>query len=193
MKKRGKKRKCLYCQTLFTPDRYNDYHQQFCNGSDECKKVSHRAASQKIRDKHRNDIPWKEKENKRVKEWQKEHPDYWKTKKNAKIISSDSLLRDFAQAQNATSFPVLRDIVLYYSACLSGFIAHTGDWDEKLLLRDFIATVLNPLYDKGIALSSERNINLLKEEDYHDPEGNRKSRTPSAHAGGVRLGGSPPG
>lgn len=181
MKKRGKKRKCLYCQILFTPDRYNDHHQQFCNGNDECKKASHRAASQKNRDKHRNDISWKEKENERVKKWQKEHPDYWKRKKNAKIISSDLVLRDFAQAQKVTSFPVLRDIVLYYSACLSGFIAHTGDWDEKLLLRDFIATRMNRFYDKGIALSAERNINS-KEEDYHDPERNRKSGACETHA-----------
>lgn len=159
MKKRGKKRKCLYCQILFTPDRYNDHHQQYCNGNDECKKASHRAASRKYRDKRRDDTSWKEKENERVKKWQKEHPGYWITKKNAKIISRDSVLRDFAQAQKVTSFPVLRDIVVYYSACLSGFIAHTAGLDSELLLRDFIATVLNPLYDKGIALSAERNIN----------------------------------
>ena len=71
----------------------------------------------------------------------------------------DSLLRDMTQAQKVTSFPVLRDIVVYLHACLTGYIAHTTDWNEDLLLRDFIATLMNKFYDKGIDLSTERNIN----------------------------------
>lgn len=182
MKKRGKKRKCPYCKKTFTPDARNKHYQQYCCESDECKRESHRAASARYRQKHRDDQKKKEEECERVKKWQKEHPGYWKTKKNAKIISTDSLLRDIMQAQKVTTFPVLRDIVVYLSTCLSGYIAHTTDWNENLLLRDFIATRMNRFYDKGIALSSERNINSLKEEDYHDPEGNRRSRACETHA-----------
>ncbi len=182
MKKRGKKRKCPYCKNPFDPDVRNQHYQQYCCETNECKRESRRVASARYRQKHRNDKKKKEKECKRVKKWQREHPDYWKTKKKAKIISNDLLLRDIIQAQKVTSFPLLRDMTFYLYTCFSGYIAHTTDWNENLLLRDFIATRMNRFYDKGIALSTERNINSCKEEDYHDPERNRKSRTPEAHA-----------
>jgi len=182
MKNRGKKRKCPYCKTPFDPDARNKHYQQYCCETNECKRESHRVASARYRQKHRNDKKKKEAECERIKKWQREHPGYWKTKNNAKIISPDLLLRDIMQAQKVTSFPVLRDIVIYLHACLSGYIAHTTDWNENLLLRDFIASRMNRFYDKGIALSSESNINLLKEENYHDPEGNRKPRACETHA-----------
>ena len=182
MKNRGKKRKCPFCQILFDSDPRNKHDQQYCGGTNECKRESHRAASARYRQKHRNDKRWKDQECERVRNWQKEHPDYWKTKNKAKIIFTDSLLRDMTQIQKVSSFAVLRDMIMYLHACLSGYIAHTTDWNENLLLRDFIATRMNRFYDKGIALSSERNINSFKKEDHHDPEGNRKSRTPEAHA-----------
>jgi hypothetical protein len=193
MKYRGKTRLCLFCQIPFIPCKNNVHYQQFCCNTDECKKASNRASSKKYRERKRSDKKWKEKECERVKKYQKEHPDYWKREKKANFISGDLLLRDFAQAQKVTTFPVLRDIVMYLSACLAGYVAHTTDWEEGLLLRDFIATRLNPLYDKGIALSSEGNIKSFKEEDYHDPKGNRKSGACQTHAGRVRVGGSPPG
>ncbi len=182
MKNIGEKRKCPYCKKLFNPDPRNKHDQQYCCETDECKRESHRAASARYRQKHRNDKKKKGKECERVKKWQHEHPDYWKTKKNTKIFSTDALLRDMTQAQKVTSFPLLRDMTFYLYACFSGYVAHTTDWNEDLLLRDFIATRMNRFYDKGIALSSERKSNLLKEEDYHDPERNRKSRTIEAHA-----------
>ena len=177
MKKKGKQRKCPFCQILFIPDPRNQHDQQYCCDTDECQRESHRAASARYRQKRRDDKTHKRKECERVKKWQREHPDYWKTKKNAKIISPDVLLRDMTQARKVTSFPLLRDMTIYLWACFSGYVAHATDWNEDLLLRDFIATRLNRFYDKGVALSSGRNFNSLKEEDYHDSEGNRKSRS----------------
>ena len=78
--------------------------------------------------------------------------------KKAEKKSSDLFLRDFAQAPEKTNFPVLRDFVFYISSCLVGFIAHTHDWDNDLLLRDSFGTLLNRFYDRGIALSLESKI-----------------------------------
>ena len=181
MNNKGKDRKCLYCKDFFSPSNYNAHVQQFCCLTYECQKAASRASSRKNREKKRNDLSWKKSECERVKGWQKKHPDYWKREKKSKIIFSNTLLRDFAQAQKIDSLPLLRDFVLYYSACLTGFIAHTTDLSDDLLLRDFAFSYLNRFYDKGIALSSGRNINSFKEEDYHDPERNHQSRTPEAH------------
>ena len=182
MKNRGRKRKCPYCKNSFIPDPRNKHDQQYCCKTDECKRESHRAASARYRQKHRNDQKKKAKECERVKAWQREHPDYWKAKKKAKIISAEVLLRDMTQVQKVTSFPLLRDMTFYLYACFSGYVAHTTDWNGDLLLRDFIATRMNRFYDKGIALSSGRNGNLLKKEDYHDPKRNRKTGTSEASA-----------
>jgi len=182
MKNTGKDRKCLHCKDFFPPDPYNAHVQEFCRRNNACCKAASRASSKKNRAKKNDSLSWKQSECERVKKWQKKHPDYWKREKKPKIFSSDSLLRDFAQAQKIDSLPLLRDFVLYYSACLTGFIAHTTDLSDDLLLRDFAFSYLNRFYDKGIALSSGRNINSFKEEDYHDPEGNRKSRACETHA-----------
>ncbi len=182
MKNIGKDRKCLHCAAFFTPSNYNAHVQEYCRLNYECKKAASRASSKKCRERKRNNILWKKSECERVKGWQKKHPDYWKSEKKSKIIFRDTLLRDFAQAQKIDSLPLLRDFVLYYSACLTGFIAHTTDLGSDLLLRDNAFSYLNRFYDKGIALSSERNNNSFKEENYHDSKGNRKSRPVEAHA-----------
>ena len=182
MNDKGKSRKCPHCIDYFPPDNYNAHKQEFCCLTDECRKAASRASSRKNREKKRNDLLWKKKESGRVKEWQKKHPDYWKSEKKSKIIFDDTLLRDFAQAQKIDSLPLLRDFVLYYSACLTGFIAHTTEFNRDLLLRDNAFSYLNRFYDKGIALSSGRNNNSLKEEDYHDPERNRKPGTHETYA-----------
>ena len=163
MKNQGKSRKCLFCQTSFIPDPRNKHDQQYCSKTNECKRESNRAASGRYRQKHRDDKDKKEKECERVKKWQREHPDYWKTKKKAKIISPEALLRDMTQAQKVTSFPLLRDMTLYLYACFSGYVAHATDWNENLLLRDFIATRMNRFYDKGNALFRNQELFIFQE------------------------------
>jgi len=178
MNKKGKDRKCLHCQDFFPPNNYNAHVQEFCCRTDKCKKASSCASSRKYRKKKQDDRLWKKIECDRVKRYQNKHPDYWKSEKKVKIFSSNLLLRDFAQAQKIDSLPLLRDFVLYYSACLTGFIAHTTDLSDDSLLRDFAFSSLNKFYDKGIALSGERKSQSFKEENYHDSERNRKTRSP---------------
>ena len=182
MKNKGTSRQCLHCKDFFSPSNYNAHVQQFCRLNDECRKAASRASSKKCREKKRNDLSWKKSECERIKSWQQKHPDYWKKEKKSKIMFSDTLLRDFAQAQKIDSLPLLRDFVLYYSACLTGFIAHTTDQSGNSLLRDNAFSYLNKFYDKGIALSTERTNHSFKEEDYHDSKGNRKAGVREAHA-----------
>jgi hypothetical protein len=182
MKDTGKSRKCPFCHVPFTPCKHNTHSQIFCCRSTECKQASSRAASKKYRENKRSDVAWKKKECERVKQYQQEHPDYWKREKNGKKDFTDLVLRDFVQARNTADFPVLRDFVLYFGNCLIGFIGHTSDWDNDLLLRDSIGSLLNGFYDKGIALSSERNINPQKKENYyHDSQGTCKSTSSEAN------------
>jgi len=182
MKDTGKSRKCPFCHVPFTPGRHNSHSQVFCCRNKECKQASSRAASKKYREKKRSDVSWKKEECNRVKKYQWEHPDYWKKEKNGKKDFTDLVLRDFVQARKTADFPVLRDFVLYFGNCLIGFIGHTSDWDNDLLLRDSIGSLLNGFYDKGIALFSERNINpLIKENCYHDSQRNHQSPAPKAH------------
>jgi hypothetical protein len=182
MKDTGKNRNCPFCHISFTPEKHNTHSQVFCCRNSECKQASSRAASKKYREKKRSDMNWKRDESERVKNYQREHPNYWKREKKDKNFSPDLLLRDFVQARKTADFPVLRDFVLYIGNCLIGFIGHTSDWDNDLLLRDSIGSLLNGFYDKGIALSSKRNINPQKKENYyHDSQGTCKSTSPETN------------
>jgi hypothetical protein len=156
MKDIGKSRKCPFCHISFIPDKHNSHSQLFCCRSKECRQASSRASSKQYREQKRSNVNWKREECKRVKKYQLEHPDYWKKEKNGKKNFTDLVLRDFVQARKTADFPVLRDFVFYFSNCLLGFIAHTSDWDNDLLLRDVIGSLLNRFYDKGIALFREK-------------------------------------
>jgi hypothetical protein len=86
MKKKGKSRKCPFCHILFIPCGNNVHRQKYCCGTDECRKVSHRDSSRRYRESKRDDRKWKKEECERVKDWQKQHPDYWTRKKKRKIF-----------------------------------------------------------------------------------------------------------
>jgi len=87
--------KCLCCQEVFRPDRFNRHHQKFC-GKPECRKAS----------KHESQRRWLAKpENKdhfrgsthveRVRRWREKNRDYWRKPRK----KSQGTLQDLASPQ----------------------------------------------------------------------------------------------
>ena len=105
--------KCLHCHRLFTPDKFNQHFQKYCNIA-ECRHAGKIASRRKYRNKPENKTSEKrQNESARVKKWQRNNPNYWKSKKKAKKNSRNPVLRDIAQVQNPD---VLRNIAFVKSA-----------------------------------------------------------------------------
>ncbi len=170
--------RCLHCHRLFIPDKFNQHFQKYCN-NEKCRHASKIASRRKYRNQPKNKTPEaRQKESARVKKWQQNNPDYWKSKKNAKKVDSDSVLRDTAQVQSSD---VLRDIALikttvsdlselldsvrYYRCVTVGLTSTlTGS-----VLRDIIGVHLDRYYDVGnrlLSAESKSTINnLITERD----------------------------
>ena len=77
---RGSKRKCFHCKTRFRPDHRNRDRQRYCSET-ECQKASKVASQNRWRSKPENQDYFKGEDHvRRVKEWRKEHPGYWRKK-----------------------------------------------------------------------------------------------------------------
>ena len=78
MKPSGRRRKCLHCKDLFLPDYRNAQRQRYCL-KPECRQARKRAAQQGWLAKPANQAYFRDAQNaQRVRDWQKEHPGYWK-------------------------------------------------------------------------------------------------------------------
>ena len=72
------RRKCLNCKELFLPNCRGGKHQTYCL-KPECRKARKRALQKAWSAKPANQDYFRDAENaKRAREWQKEHPGYWK-------------------------------------------------------------------------------------------------------------------
>ena len=78
MKTQKRQRKCLHCKEHFLPDYRHRERQRFCFKAD-CRRARKRASQKAWLDKPGNEKYFRDEENaKRVREWQKVHPGYWK-------------------------------------------------------------------------------------------------------------------
>lgn len=143
--------KCRNCGKLFRPNKYNQYHQHYCQDSP-CHKASKIASDKKYRRKVAKSLAYRQKESERVQAWQKKHPNYYKSrsKKSSKKISDNPVLRDIVQVEKLEKdIGVLRDIVNRQQLIFQGFISKiTGD-----VLREDIGIICNRLYDRGNEVS----------------------------------------
>lgn len=145
-----KKRKCRNCGRQFIPDNYNHYHQYYCSET-ECRRASRKASKAKHNRKQSLNLEFRRKENERVKQYQKNNPDYWKKyKKSRKKDIAAEVLRDLAQVGNkAEDIRVLRDFAISHNTVINGLISYmTGE-----VLRDNIGAVIKRLYDRGREVS----------------------------------------
>jgi len=85
-----KKKKCCNCKWLFVPDPRNQKRQEYCDKT-ECRKASKAASQKKWLTKPENKDYFTGPDNvKRVQEWRKKNPDYWKRSKKL-VALQDSL------------------------------------------------------------------------------------------------------
>jgi len=77
---KANRRKCRCCKEFFAPEYRNAYHQLFCFKPD-CRRASKAASQRRWLAKPANRDHFRGKENvRRVQEWRKAHPGYWKKK-----------------------------------------------------------------------------------------------------------------
>ena len=128
MAKRIRKRKCRHCHVFFPPDSRNAWHQHYCT-KPECRKASKAASQKQWLSKKENRDQFRCTDNvRRVQEWRKAHPGYWrKTAAKSKVPLQD-VLSDKSQAKQAvvSSFEelALQDLLIAQPAVLVGLIAH---------------------------------------------------------------------
>jgi len=78
MKPSGRRRKCLHCKEFFLPDYRNAQRPRYCL-KPECRQARKRASQQAWLAKPTNQDYFRDAQNaQRVRDWQKEHPGYWK-------------------------------------------------------------------------------------------------------------------
>jgi hypothetical protein len=78
MKTAPRLRKCLHCQMFFLPDRRNAQRQCFCS-QPACRQASKRQSQRQWLARPENQNYFRDDQNaKRVRQWQKAHPGYWK-------------------------------------------------------------------------------------------------------------------
>lgn len=128
MAKRIRKRKCRHCQRFFPPDSRNAWHQHYCS-EPECRKASKAASQKQWLDKKENRDQFRCADNvRRVQEWRKAHPGYWrktaaKSKTPLQDVSTDKDQAKQAVMDDFEKF-ALQDLLIVQPAVLVGLIAH---------------------------------------------------------------------
>jgi hypothetical protein len=91
MAQRIKRRKCKHCGGLFLPDPRNVTRQRYCS-KPECRKASKASSQKRWLEKPENQDYFRGPDNvERVQRWRKDHPGYWRKKKNKPIALQDPL------------------------------------------------------------------------------------------------------
>jgi len=143
---------CCNCNELFTPDARNRHHQNYC-AQPQCRKASKRSAQQRWLNSDKGAGYFSDEDNKRrVREWRKAHPGYWKRKKT-RSAAPPVALQDFSNSQvieNTENSEIsdnhaLQDFCFLQPALIIGLISTlTGS-----TLHDDIANTSRRLIDSG--------------------------------------------
>jgi hypothetical protein len=146
---RKRKRKCVHCKELFTPDPRNRHHQTYCS-KPECRKAGKSAAQQKWLLSGKGKGYFSGKENTiRVRQWRKDHPGYWKRG----VSSAETPLQDLLNSQDienkedkeTSAAAALQDFCLLQPALIIGLISSlTGN-----TLQDDIAQTVRRMIVSG--------------------------------------------
>src|ERR1700739_1249989 len=121
------RRKCLCCKEFYRPDHRNLRHQRYC-AKPACRKESKAQSQRHWQQRPENQNYFRGPENsRRVKEWRKRHPGYWRKQPSA----PEEPLQDFCSAQVVQNEAVakkeppaaLQDLCLTEPAVLVGLIS----------------------------------------------------------------------
>lgn len=144
------RRKCRHCSEFFCPDYRNAYHQRYC-ASPDCRKAS-KAASQRhwLHQATNRDYFRGTHQVRRVQEWRKAHPGYWKRKNSPSQRPQDLQPQAPKPGQSSCNVPrsplgTLQDFCLSQEPAFVGLISmFTG----STLQEDIVATT-RQLLDRG--------------------------------------------
>jgi hypothetical protein len=154
-----KRKKCRNCKMLFIPDYRNRTRQNYCR-KPECRKASKEDSQRRWRQKPENEDYFRGPDCvKRVQEWRKANPGYWrKNSRNRKNALQDSLTAQPAEnnEDNLKFTPsALQEILTMQPPVLLGLIANfTGS-----ALQDDIALTFTRLQKLGLDIVNNSNPN----------------------------------
>ncbi len=169
---RIKKKRCRNCRRLFIPDPRNINSQEYCF-KPECRKASKKASQGKWLNKPENKEYFRGPENvKRVQEWRKDNPGYWKREKKQPALQDPLMVQTIETNKNYVDFTnnALQDFLQAQPPVIVGLIANiTGS-----ALQDDIATSLLRMkkYGQDILCSQsqiEGDANDCKKPDFKIP------------------------
>ena len=122
-----RKRICLHCRKYFRPDPRNARKQKYCS-QPECRKASKAASQKKWLSKPENRAVYGGAENvKRVQEWRRQHPGYWRRsvkRKNALQDHSHGETTEKRDITLQTPSSALQDFLIVQPAVLWGLLSH---------------------------------------------------------------------
>ena len=126
---RQRRYKCLHCRKLFYPDRRNHSRQQYCSKPD-CRRASKAASQKKWLTKPENRDYFRSPENtKRVQQWRKDNPGYWRKERKVQEPLQDRSTRE--NTKNQQDIPnlqnvALQDLLSTQATVFLGLLAHLG-------------------------------------------------------------------
>jgi hypothetical protein len=123
-----KKIKCRNCELLFVPDYRNRNRQRYCKDS-ECRKASKAASHQKWLQKPENENYFRGPLNtRRVQEWRKHHPGYWRRSRSKKQSALQDRLNTEPSEINKDNANLtnkgLQDFLTVHPAVIIGLISN---------------------------------------------------------------------
>src|SRR5512139_557443 len=131
MKTPKRRCKCLHCMEHFLPDYRNGSRQRFCS-KPECRKASRRQSQKAWLDKPGNQDYFRNPDNAaRVRQWQKEHPGYWKdtTRYRSRTLQENCSEQAAAPQEVQSDSPsrTLQDLCSVQAPLLVGLISLLAD------------------------------------------------------------------
>ena len=187
---RIKKRKCKNCHTFFPPNPRNANRQEYCT-KDQCRKASKRASQRKWLEKPENQDYFRCAENtRRVQQWRKGHPKYWRRKaSDPKTALQDPLIAqpvDITVDNPDLVGNALQDLLIAQPFVLLGLIAQFTD----SALQDNIDTTLQRLQQLGRDIARQHTTRkggfYGVKDSYHSKSG--ATRTSTVQLGGPSTG-----
>ncbi len=122
------RRKCRCCRKFFRPDRRNEHHQHYCP-AETCRQASKVASQHRWRQtKFGRGYFRGEEEVRRVQEWRRAHPGYWKKQKSRSGKGQDPDNKALISEQTSRNVPVsdlrpLQDFCLAQDPAFVGLIS----------------------------------------------------------------------
>jgi hypothetical protein len=150
MSSKRARRKCRGCNEFFQPDYRNDHHQEYCQKAD-CRRASKAASQARWRGKSANRDYFRGPENtRRVQEWRKAHPGYWRQKSSVSNPGQSPAAQADSPEQSSCNVPAqssrtLQDVCLLQDPVVIGLISMvTGS-----TLQEDIASTARKLQARG--------------------------------------------